>query len=82
MLDRPIALYAESCPAKLLDTFALNPRAATTSCAKFETELLTNAEDVGDAITYVVEVLAFEKQQLGNPEEVTVLLHDPHKDEV
>lgn len=46
-----MALYAESCPAKLPDRFALSPRAATTSWAKFETELFTTAEDVGDAIT-------------------------------
>lgn len=41
---------------------ALMPRAATISCVKFETEVEARVEDGGDAMTYVVEVLAFVKR--------------------
>lgn len=51
-------------PAMALAPFALMPRAATISWVKLETEVETRFEDGGDAMTYVVEVLAFVKRLL------------------
>lgn len=64
-----------SMPAAMaLAPLALMPRAATMSLVKFETEVETRVEDGGDAMTYVVEVLAFVKRLLaGLAEEVVVL---------
>lgn len=56
-------------PAMALAPLALMPRAATISCVKFETEVEARVEDGGDAITYVVEVLAFVKRLLAELEE-------------
>lgn len=62
-------------PAMALAPLALIPRAATISLVKFEIDVDTSVEDGGEAITYVVEVLAFVKQLLaGLIEEVGALL--------
>lgn len=62
-------------PAIALAPLTLMPRAATISWVKFETEVETRAEDDGEAMTYVVEVLAFVKRLFaGLVEEVVVLL--------
>lgn len=62
-------------PAMALAPLALMPRAATISRVKSETDVETRVEDGGDAMTYVVEVLAFVKRLLaGLAEEVVVLL--------
>lgn len=61
-------------PAMALTPLALIPRAATISLLKFETQE-AGVEDGGEAMTYVVEVLAFVKRPLaGLAEEVVVLL--------
>lgn len=46
-------------PVMVPAPLVLMPRAATISRVKFETEVVTRVEDWGDAITYVVDVLAF-----------------------
>lgn len=61
-------------PAIALAPLALMPRAATISWVKFETEVEARVEDGGDAMTYVVEVLAFVKRLLAELEEVVALL--------
>lgn len=62
-------------PAMALAPLALIPRAATISLLKFETQVDARVEDGGEAMTYVVEVLAFVKRPLaGFAEEVVVLL--------
>lgn len=53
---------------------ALIPRAAIISCVKFETEVEARVVDGGDAMTYVVEVLAFVKRLLPELEEEVALL--------
>lgn len=59
-------------PAMVLAPLALMPRAATISWVKFETAVETSVEDGGDAITYVVEVLAFVKRLLAELAEEVV----------
>lgn len=59
-------------PAMALAPFALMPRAATISWVKLETEV-ERFEDGGDAMTYVVEVLAFVKRLLAGLEVVVLL---------
>lgn len=61
-------------PAIALAPLALMPRAATISWVKFETEVEARVEAGGDAMTYVVEVLAFVKRLLAELEEVVALL--------
>lgn len=62
-------------PTMALAPLVLMPKAATISCVRFETEVVTRVEDGGDAMTYVVEVLAFVKRLLAEfAEEVVVLL--------
>lgn len=63
-------------PAMAPAPFALMPRAATISRVKFETEVETRFEDCGDAMTYVVEVLAFVKQLLADIAREVVLQLD------
>lgn len=63
-------------PAMALAPLALMPRAATISRVKFETEVETRLEDGGDAMTYVVEVLAFVKRLLAEVAEEVVVLPD------
>lgn len=61
-------------PAMALAPLAPMPRAATISRVKFETEVVTRLEDSGDAMTYVVELLAFVKLLLAEvAKEVAVL---------
>lgn len=57
-----------------LAPLALMPRAATISWVKFETEVEARVEDGGDAMTYVVEVLAFVKRLLAELAEVVAIL--------
>lgn len=61
-------------PAMAVAPLALMPRAATISWVKFETEVEARVEDGGDAMTYVVEVLAFVKRLLAELEEVVAPL--------
>lgn len=62
-------------PTMALAPLALIPRAANISLLKSETEVEARVVDGGEAMTYVVEVLAFVKQPLaGLAEEVPLLL--------
>lgn len=63
-------------PAMALAPLAPMPRAATISRVKFETEVVTRLEDSGDAMTYVVELLAFVKLLFAEVAKEVVVLPD------
>ena len=63
-------------PTMALAPLLLMPRAAIISWVRFETEVVTRLEDGGDAMTYVVEVLAFVKRLLAELAEAVVVLLD------
>lgn len=63
-------------PPMALAPLALMPKAATISWVKFETEVERRVEEGGDAITYVVEVLAFVRRLLAGLAEEVVILPD------